>query len=66
MIHLSPIQLILVGFILSLLGVALPFLMVIRIIPSTFFLNFFSYISSFIGLLLGTIGAASYIKERRK
>ncbi|MBI1854393.1 MAG: hypothetical protein HYR93_00700 [Chloroflexi bacterium] len=66
MIHLSPIQLILVGFILSLLGVALPFLMVIRVIPSTFFLNFFSYISSFIGLLLGTIGAASYIKERRK
>ncbi|MBI2757567.1 MAG: hypothetical protein HYX49_02720 [Chloroflexi bacterium] len=66
MIHLSPIQLILVGFILSLLGVALPFLMVIRVIPSTFFLNFFSYISSFIGLLLGTIGAASYIKEHRK
>ena len=64
--HLSPVQLILIGFILSVMGVALPLLMVIHIIESTFFINFVSYISSVVGLFLGIIGAASYIREHRK
>lgn len=66
MMRLSPVQLILIGFALSLLGVALPLLMVIHILQSTFFLNFFSYISSVIGLFLGIIGAATYIRVHRK
>jgi len=66
MIHLSPVQLILIGFILSVMGVVLPLLMVIHIIESTFFINFVSYISSVVGLFLGIIGAASYIREHRK
>lgn len=66
MMRLSPVQLILIGFVLSLLGVALPLLMVIHILQSTFFLNFFSYISSVIGLFLGIIGAATYIRVHRK
>jgi len=64
--HLSPVQLILIGFILSVMGVVLPLLMVIHIIESTFFINFVSYISSVVGLFLGIIGAASYIREHRK
>jgi len=66
MMHLSPVQLILIGFILSVMGVVLPLLMVIHIIESTFFINFVSYISSVVGLFLGIIGAASYIREHRK
>jgi len=66
MMHLIPVQLILIGFILSVMGVVLPLLMVIHIIESTFFINFVSYISSVVGLFLGIIGAASYIREHRK
>lgn len=64
--RLSPWQLILLGFLLSLTGVVLPFLMVIRILESTFFLNFFSYGVSLIGLFLGIIGASQYVGKNRK
>lgn len=57
---------ILLGFFLSMMGVIFPFLMVIKILPSTFFLNFFSYGASITGLLLGIIGASRYIREHRK
>ena len=63
---MRPWQLILLGFILSMMGVIVPFLMVIQILPSTFFLNFFSYTASMIGLFLGIIGASRYVKENRK
>jgi len=63
---MRPWQLILFGFILSMMGVIFPFLMVIQILPSTFFLNFFSYTASVTGLLLGIIGASRYVKENRK
>jgi len=63
---MRPWQLILLGFILSMMGVILPLLMVIQILPSTFFLNFFSYAASLTGLFLGIIGAASYVRENRK
>jgi hypothetical protein len=58
--------LILIGFVLSLMGVIFPFLMVIHILPSTFFLNFFSYGVSITGLILGVIGASRYVQEHRK
>jgi len=63
---MHPWQLILVGFFLSLMGVVFPFLMVIQVLPSTFFLNFFSYAASLAGLFLGIIGASQYIRENRK
>lgn len=63
---MSPLGLIFVGFLLSLTGVILPFLMVIHIIPSTFFLNFFSYGVSLTGLFLGVIGASQYIRGNQK
>jgi hypothetical protein len=61
-----PWRLILLGFLLSFGGVVLPFLMVLHILPSTFFLNFFSFGISMVGLFLGIIGASQYIQQRRK
>jgi len=63
---MRPWHLILIGFLLSVLGWVLPFLMVIHVITSTFFLNFFAYTASLIGFFLGIIGASRYIQERKK
>jgi len=60
-----PRLLLTVGLTLMLLGVILPFLMVIHVIESTFFLNFFSWGSSVAGLFLGFIGAATWVKIRK-
>jgi hypothetical protein len=54
------------GLALSVMGVSLPFLMLIHSLPSTFFLNFLSFLSSMTGLILGIIGAALYVRLRRK
>jgi hypothetical protein len=61
-----PVYIILIGFILVLLGAVLPFLMVMRIIGSTFFLNFFSYGASVVGLFLGIIGSALFVQYHKK
>ncbi len=57
---------ILVGFVCVLLGAFIPFLMVMQYLKSTFFLNFFSYTISLIGLFLGIIGASLWVRFRRK
>lgn len=64
--RIPPWGLILIGFFLVLAGMVLPFLMVIGFLPSTFFLNFFSYGASLTGLSLGIIGASLYVRGRRK
>jgi hypothetical protein len=56
-------KLILIGFLLCLSGVVFPFLMVIKVLESTFLLNFLSYLASIVGLFLGIIGAAYYVRE---
>ena len=54
-----------IGFLLIFLGgVVLPFLMVLHIVQPTFFLVFLSFTSSTIGLFLGLIGAAEYVRKR--
>jgi len=53
------------GLLLMFLGIVLPFLMVIQVLESTFFLNFFSWGSSVAGLSLGMIGFAMYSRNRR-
>jgi positive regulator of sigma E activity len=58
--------LILIGFVLVMLGAILPFLMVMRILKSTFFLNFFSYGASVAGLFLGIIGCAYLVRYYRR
>lgn len=57
-------SLILIGFLLMLLGVILPLLMVIHVITSTFFLNFFSYTSSLVGMIVGFYGVVTYVRAR--
>lgn len=66
MINIPPWALILIGFLCVLGGMVLPFLMVLRLLPSTFFLNFFSYGISVLGLFLGLIGASFYVRGSRK
>ena len=61
----SPRLLLSLGVILLLLGVILPFLMVMHVLESTFFLNFFSWGASVTGLALGTIGFALYVRTKR-
>jgi hypothetical protein len=63
---MRPLSMILCGFGLSLVGVGLPLLMLIHILPSTIFLNFLSFTASMSGLMLGIGGAAQYVRARRK
>jgi len=62
----SPRLLLSLGLILMLLGILLPFLMLIHIVESTFFLNFFSWGASVGGLFLGVIGVATWVKMRKE
>jgi hypothetical protein len=61
----SPRFLLGLGVFLMVLGIVLPFLMVIKVLESTFFLNFFSWSASVAGLALGTIGFALWSRSRR-
>jgi hypothetical protein len=63
---LSPGMMIGIGFVLVLFGAVAPFLMVMKILPSTFFLNFLAYAASVSGLMLGLTGSILYIHEHRK
>jgi len=62
----SPRLLLSLGLILMLLGVILPFLMLMHILESTFFLNFFSWGASVGGLFLGIIGVATWVRNRKE
>ena len=66
MIRIPAWGLIAIGFLLSLTGVILPLLIVIHILPSTFFLNFFAFGASMLGLFLGLVGASYYVRRNRK
>ncbi len=48
------------------LGVIFPFLMVMRVLNSTMFLNFFSYIAQVVGLFLGMYGVMTIMRIKRK
>jgi hypothetical protein len=51
-------QLLALSIFLLLFGCIMPFLMVLRIVESTFFLNFLSFGASVLGLFLGLAGIA--------
>jgi len=61
----SPRLLLSLGLILMILGVVIPFLILIRVLESTFFLNFFSWGASVGGLFLGIIGVATWVRKRK-
>ena len=62
----SPRLLVSIGIGLMLLGIILPFLMLIHVLESTFFLNFFSWGASVSGLFLGVIGVATWVRARKE
>lgn len=61
-----PRRFIIIAFFMLLAGAALPFLIIIGVLESTFLLNFVTYIVSVAGLFLGIIGIAMYVGEARK
>ncbi|MFN8387390.1 MAG: hypothetical protein U0V48_09660 [Anaerolineales bacterium] len=58
MIRGNPKLLFVIAVFLMVFGVVMPFLMVIHLVESTFFLNFLSYGASMLGLLLGIVSVA--------
>jgi hypothetical protein len=62
---MNPKKLIIIGFFMVLFGFAVPFLMVMKLLESTFLLNFLSYTASVGGLFMGIIGAAWYARIQR-
>lgn len=65
MIFEHPKRLIAIAVFMLLFGCVMPFLMVIKVFESTFFLNFLSYTMSVLGLLLGIVGVAM-LRARQK
>lgn len=66
MTEADPRLILAIGFVLVLLGVVLPFLMVLRVVQPTWLLSFLSYAMSLVGLFLGAIGAIFYVRRNRK
>lgn len=62
----SPRFMVGLGLVLMLLGIVLPFLMLIKVLESTFFLNFFAYGASVGGLFLGIIGVSYWVRTRKE
>lgn len=58
MIFAHPKRLFVIAVFLMVFGVIMPFLMVIHLVESTFFLNFLSYGVLMLGLLLGIVSVA--------
>lgn len=48
-----------------LVGWAVPFLMVIRVIPAGFILSIASYAALLAGMMMGLIGSLMYVQRRR-
>ena len=59
---LPPHLILFLGFFLVLTGAVLPFLMVLKFLPASFGLSFLSFSASLTGLLLGLIGAVTYLQ----
>jgi hypothetical protein len=64
--HLTSTRLIVGGIILMILGIILPFLMVLQILESTLLMNFIAYLASFGGLIIGLMGVVEIARTRRR
>jgi hypothetical protein len=60
----NPLKLVAIGFGLLLIGVILPFLMVVKVVESSLFLNFVAVASSIAGLTVGFLGITQ-LRSRR-
>jgi len=66
MIFNHPGRLMAIAICMLIFGVVMPFLMVLHIVASTFFLNFLSFLASTLGFFLGMISfSALRIKSKR-
>jgi len=65
MLKWQPWKMIALGGVMMLVSMVLPWLMVLQIVRSTFFLNFLAYGLSVAGMLIGFIGMVSIVKIRR-
>jgi positive regulator of sigma E activity len=66
MSRVKPVQLVLMATALLLMGWLLAFLMVLKVIQSTFFLNFLAYTLQLAGFFLGFISITMFIRVRKK
>jgi membrane associated rhomboid family serine protease len=62
----SPIGLMIIALILLLLGVVMPFLMMMQLLQSTLLLNFLAYAASTGGLVLGIVAVSLYWRPEDK
>jgi len=60
-----PFRLVVIGFALLVIGVVLPFLMIINLLESTFFLNLVAVGCSIGGLTTGFLGLTPYFRDRK-
>ena len=61
-----PERLLAIAILLLLFGFVMPFLMALRIVESTFFLNFLAFGASVLGLFLGVAGISVYRGKGKK
>jgi len=66
MIDLNPRALLFLALGLLLFGWLMPFLMVLHLVESTFFLNFLSWGASVSGFYLGIVAVAGLVRKRKK
>jgi membrane associated rhomboid family serine protease len=66
MIEEKPRTLLFIALGLLLFGWVMPFLMVIHLVESTFFLNFLSWGASVGGLYLGVMAVAGLVRRQKK
>ncbi len=59
----KPQKLLVIGGFLLIVGVALPFLMVTRLLEPTLFLSFLAHGCSTVGFITGFIGIALYFRR---
>ena len=63
---ISPRFFFILGSILLLIGWFIPLLILMRMIPSTFVLNFIGWSASVSGLFLGFLGGATWVKMNKE
>jgi hypothetical protein len=66
MIFKYPGRVLAIAISMMIFGVVAPFLMVLQLVESTFFLNFLSFIATTLGFYLGIIGFASLRSKNKR
>jgi len=63
---IKPKQFLILGFLLVTYGMVIPWLIVLGVVTSTFFLSFTAYAASFVGVIFGAVGIATYYRDNRR